>query len=202
MASQFAKYDTREAWLKAAEAVMAYWIEVEGYEYPTNTRVSCGFPKQSKGRGNAIGQCWSTEVSGDQHFEIFISPTHNDALEACGTLLHEMVHATVGIEAAHGKHFVKLARMLGLEGKPTHCGPGADTKELIQAKVIDVLGDYPAAPMNVSDIKTKKVPNGKTYLKKCECEECGYIAYTTAKWINEVGMPHCPDHGEMQEGGK
>lgn len=202
MATQFDKYATREEWLKAAEAIMATWIEIEGYEYPTNTRVACGFPKQSKGRGVAIGQCWSTEVSGDKHFEIFVSPTHANAVEACGTLLHEMVHATVGIEAGHGKEFVKLARLVGLEGKATHCGPGADTKELIELRVLKSLGAYPAAQMNILDIKTKKVPNGKTYLRKCECEECGYIAYTTAKWITEVGLPHCPDHGEMEDKGK
>ena len=60
-----------------------------------------------------------------------------------------MVHATVGIEAGHAKPFIALARKLGLEGKPTHCVPGADTNELIQMKVIDVLGAYPGAPMNI-----------------------------------------------------
>lgn len=200
MASQFAKYGTREEWLKAAESVMSYWIEVEGYSYPTNTRVACGFPMKGKGRGNPIGQCWSANVSGDEHFEIFVSPTHKTALEAAGTLLHEMVHATVGIEAGHGKEFISLARKLGLEGKPTHCGPGADTNELITDKVIKVLGDYPGAPMNIkAGGTTKKPASGKTYLVKCECDDCGYIAYTTAKWLNEVGTMHCPDHGEMKD---
>lgn len=199
--AQMNAFDTREAWLKAAEGIMASWIEIEGYEYPTNTRVACGFPHKGKGRGNPIGQCWSVEVSGDKHFEIFVSPTHNSALEAAGTLLHEMVHATVGIEAGHGKPFIALARKLGLEGKPTHCGPGEDTNELIQSKVVDVLGHYPAAPMTINggDGTTKPV-KAKTYLIKCECQRCGYIAYSTAKWLDDRGTPHCPDHGEMLDG--
>lgn len=202
MASKFhqdAAYDTREAWLKAAETIMAFWIEVEGYQYPTNTRVACGFPHKGKGRGKVIGQCWSVEVSGDKHFEIFVSPTHRDGLEAAGTLLHEMVHATVGIDAGHKKPFIELARKLGLEGKPTHCGPGADTNELITNQVINVLGAYPGAPMNVSGGEgTEKPKKAKTYLIKCECGTCGYVAYTTAKWL-ENGTPACPDHGAMTD---
>jgi len=191
-------FDTREAWLKAAEAIMAQWIELEGYTYPLNTRVSCGFPKMSKGRGDAIGQCWSTVVSGDEHFEIFISPVHATAADAAETLLHEMVHATVGIENGHNKVFGKLARALGFEGKLTSGPLDADGKELIATRVCDVLGPYPYAPMTVRGGQTTEPVKGKTYLKKCVCSECGYIAYTTAKWINDVGAPCCPEHEAME----
>lgn len=199
MASQFDKYETREAWLKAAEAIMANWIEIEGYEYPTNTRVACGFPKVSKGRGHAIGQCWSTVVSGDEHFEIFVSPEHLDGAAAAETLLHEMVHATVGIEQGHNKVFSKLARALGFEGKITSGPLGSEQRELIAERVVKSLGNYPAAPMNVRGGDTKKPVTGKTYLIKCACKKCGYIAYTTAKWINDVGLPHCPEDGPMED---
>src|ERR1700761_2866036 len=132
--AQFNSLDTREAWLKAAESIMATWIELEGYTYPSNTRVACGFPKSHKGRGSAIGQCWSTVVSGDAHFEIFVSPTHMDGAAVAETLLHEMVHATVGLEHGHDKVFGALARKLGFQGKLTSGPLGDDERELIRTR--------------------------------------------------------------------
>lgn len=197
---QLNTFDTREAWLKAAESLMSSWIEIEGHAYPTNTRVSCGFPKSGKGRGKHIGQCWSEVVSGDKHFEIFITPELSDAGEVCAVLIHEMVHATVGIKEGHNKVFGKLARALGLEGKLTATIAGDELKSLINDKVCKVLGAYPHARMNIGGEDSEGPKKAKTYLIKCECPRCGYIAYSTAKWLDERGTPHCPDHGEMTDG--
>lgn len=189
---------TREAWLKRAESIMARWIEIEGYSYPAHTRVSCGFPKSFKGRGRAIGQCWSRQVSADEHFEMFICPTLSDGVDVCGVLIHEMTHATVGIENGHNKVFGKLARALGMEGKLTATTVGDDLRELIVNQVIAVIGDYPHAAMTVSaPDKTKAPKRAKTYLIKCECDTCGHVSYSTAKWIGaaleEGGAMRCPN---------
>ncbi|MDQ2079513.1 hypothetical protein RA307_04905 [Xanthobacteraceae bacterium Astr-EGSB] len=40
-----------------------------------------------------------------------------------------------------------------------------------------------------------------TRMLKCECLDCGYIVRVTRKWIDAVGAPHCPRHGEMIVGG-
>lgn len=187
-----AAFETREAWLKAAEMIMARWIEVEGHSYPSTTRVACGFPKRSKGRGTAIGQCWSNVVSADRHFEMFICPTLGDGMDACAVLIHEMVHATVGIKEGHNKVFGKLARALGLEGKLSATVAGADLRDLIQTQVLDVLGAYPHAALNARGGDSEGPKKAKTYLTKCECGDCGYIAYTTRKWLDSAGSPVCP----------
>ena len=33
---------------------------------------------------------------------------------------------------------------------------------------------------------------------KCLCSECGYTARTSRKWLDQVGPPHCPAHGQME----
>lgn len=193
-------FGTREEWLRAGEAIMAAWIRLDndGY-YPSNTRVSCGFPRKGKGRGTPIGQCWDTSISGDGTFEMFISPEIADPSRACDILLHEMVHAAVGIEDGHGKAFGKLARKLGLEGKLTSTVAGADLKELIASAVLAKLGPYPHAAMNVGASRT--TPKAKTYLIKLTCPECEYPAYTTRKWLQSDGAPVCPScNVSLQEG--
>lgn len=32
---------------------------------------------------------------------------------------------------------------------------------------------------------------------KCACLTCGYVARTARKWLDQVGPPHCPQHGPM-----
>jgi hypothetical protein len=178
----------REDWLKLAEQKMVAWIVALSYAYPENTRISCGFPKSSKGRNNAIGQCWSSAASADRTHEIFISPTQADKARVCDILLHEMVHATVGIEAGHGKPFTTLARALGLEGKPTATFAGEALKARIDG-MLETLPDYPHATITPSVQTTKKQ---KTALLRCECPQCGYLARVTAKWVDSVGAPICP----------
>lgn len=42
-------------------------------------------------------------------------------------------------------------------------------------------------------------PKKKTYLKKVQCSVCGYVCRVTEQWLNDVGPPHCPEHGPMEE---
>src|SRR5271157_3608159 len=75
-----------------------------GSELPTKIRTSCGWP--SKGalaqKKRRVGECWSATCSGDETFEVFISPALHDTLEVLATLVHEMVHCSVGVDAKHG----------------------------------------------------------------------------------------------------
>ena len=188
----------REAWLKAAESKMIPWIQEERnsdgkpYTYPNTTRISCGFPKSRRGgKGNhAIGQCWTDKASGDSHTEMFICPTQSDAARVCDILLHEMVHATVGVQAGHKKPFGHLARALGMDGKLTATVAGPILKERID-DMLKTLPPYPHA-----ELKDKQTtPKQATALLKVECDDCGYIARVTAKWINTVGTPVCQCSG-------
>jgi len=184
---------TREEWLKLAEQAMVPWITALAYTYPQHTRISCGFPKSTRGRGNhAIGQCWTTRCSADQTAEIFISPTQATASRVCDILLHEMCHATVGVEHGHKKPFIALARALGLHGKITAIVAGPDLEKRIGA-MLATLPPYPHAELNPSQYTT---PKQKTALLKVQCEECGYVARVTAKWLHSVGAPICPCNHE------
>lgn len=108
------------------------------------------------------------------------------------TLIHELIHAACGAGAKHGPLFRAPAVAVGLEGKMT----ATHASEALQAKFrawIDAHGEYPAGAIDVSTRKKQA-----TRLLKCQCAMCGYTARVTAKWINEVGPPHCPDDGPME----
>ena len=184
----------REDWLKTAEQSMKSWIVAEGYAYPAQTRISCGFPKASRGRNHSIGQCWTSKASSDDTAEIFISPTQANPARVCDILLHEMVHATVGVDCGHKKPFIKLARALGLEGKITATVAGEALTQRIST-MLDTLPAYPHAELHPLD-GLKGPKKQTTALLKVECGSCGYIARVTAKWIDSVGAPICPCNGE------
>jgi hypothetical protein len=191
-------YATREQWLVALMERFTAWFEPE-YAVPKNIRISCGFPSGRaipKENGKcALGQCFGSERSADQHFEIFISPVRSNALKVAATVAHEMCHAVVGIAAKHGKLFKAAATHMLLEGKMT-ATKGSDAFNAKIALTLDGLGPYPHAdldPRKMSDGKKKQT----TRLLKAECPMCQYTVRITRKWLDDVGPPHCPNHGPM-----
>lgn len=186
--------ETREQWLNAGITALRPLFIDAGYTVPDNVRVTCGFPSKGALPGKkgsySMGQCWSDTSSDGKMFEIFISPLDSDPTTVLGTLTHELVHATVGLAAKHGKPFKRCALAVGLEGKmrSTHSG------EALQIKLKDIsatLGAYPH-----DSLKSAKMTDGTkkqtTRLKKCECPECGYTVRVTAKWL-DMGAPLCPN---------
>ena len=107
----------REAWLgMMTEQYIKPHFTAKGYTIPDNIRMSCAFT--SKGAtGKRIGECWSNESSQDSTFEIFIHPAIADSSRVADILIHELVHATVGLQAGHGKAFKQCAQSVGLTGK-------------------------------------------------------------------------------------
>lgn len=192
------KYQTREEWLQAAVELMRPLFKSAGYTVPI-VRVSCGWPS-SGGLGRksrTIGQAWSKAASSDNVSQIFISPWLDIKVASeCGvlsTLVHEVVHSTVGIEEKHNKVFSKCARAVGLEGKLTHTHAGEKLVEAMKMWAAK-LGPYPHGKLD----KTKgPVKKQTTRMVKCECPECGYTARVTRKWLDDIGAPHCPKHGVM-----
>lgn len=180
----------REDWLKQlSERLNTLMFAGKMPKY----RVSCSWPSRG-GTGAAkkiIGQCFAPSASSDNTTEIFISPSLDDDMEVAGTLAHEMVHAVVGIPAGHGKAFRKLALQIGLTGKMTSTTEGPEFKKAL-APILAELGKYPHAQLNVRGQLKKQ----GTRLIKAECT-CGYTVRITRKWLNELGAPHCPAHGEM-----
>ncbi len=183
--------DTREQWLLGGVALLRGLFRDAGHAIPANVRVTCGWP--SKGalaqKKQRIGECWADSMSAGNQFEIFISPTLAEPVRVLDTLAHELVHATVGLEAKHGKMFKRCATDIGLEGKmaSTHAGEKLALRLNAFAKE---LGGYPHDELRGAATNGEKKQG--TRMIKCECTCCGYVARTTAKWL-EHGAPLCPD---------
>jgi len=173
----------REAWLgMMTEQYLKPHFQAKGYTIPDNIRMSCSLTSTKK----SIGQCWSSLNSGDNHFEIFISPKISDSSRVTDILIHELAHAVVGIRAGHKKPFADCAKSVGLEGKMTATTATAELKTTI-AEWVAELGEYPHAPLTESGIKKQT-----TRQLKCVCKSCGYQVYTSRKWL-EIAMPKCPN---------
>jgi hypothetical protein len=182
----------RQKWLESALYCLRAEFGSKGYNVPDAIRISIGWPKGARGKGNsAIGQCWSPVVSSDSHAEIFVSPALSDSVRIMGVLTHEVVHAVVGNEAGHKAPFKRAALAMGLEGKMTATTESQAFVDYAKS-VIDVIGEYPAGNINPISIKKQT-----TRLVKCACEGCGYTVRTTRKWIDLSGAPICPTDNEQ-----
>lgn len=189
----------RQQWLENVTRDLRAHFTKCGHTVPANVRVSIGWPHGSRtskaGGSETIGQCWFDAASTDKHFEIFISPKLADSVEIIATNAHELVHVVAGPKAKHGPAFKRVAESIGLEGKMTSTVAGPAMKALA-AKMIAKHGAYPAGALRVLRNPFKQ----STRLIKCSCDECGYNARVTRKWINDAGAPYCGtrDHGRMQ----
>ena len=191
-------YQYREQWLHALKDQLTIKLFEPAYEVPANIRISCGFPSRNALNGvakQALGQCWADEKSADKHFEIFVSPVIGDEQTAAAILAHELCHAVAGVDAKHGPLFKAVATEIGLEGKMTSTVAGAKFKETM-VDILDIIGPYPHASLDA-----RKMSNGvkkqSTRLLKAQCEMCSYTVRITQRWVDDVGAPHCPLHGEM-----
>lgn len=189
------KFKTREEWLMASLEPMTRLFTMKGYTVP-KVRVSCGWPSRGGLANNkrTIGQCWSPEAAEDNLAQIFISPWLEDK-ENTGvlpTLIHEVVHAVVGLPAKHGKKFKECATAVGLDGKMTMTHATDELLEICEGWRKS-LGLYPHVKL---DPKKSPVKTQTTRMIKMECGECGYIARTSQKWLDLVGPVDCPaGHG-------
>ncbi len=191
------KFNTREDWLIAAVKVMTPHFEKQGWKIPS-VRVSVGWG--FRGGLKVGGQCWDAKASSDGVHQIFVSPNRMDdpadPFAVLPILAHEVCHAVVGIEAAHGPEFRKIATSIGLTGKMTSTVPGDDMQPTLAEWRLE-LGEYPHAKLDPGMSPKKKQT---TRMVKCECksEDCGFLVRTSRKWIDDVGVPHCPKHGKME----
>ena len=178
--------NNRETWLNniTAQYIRPHFQKA-GYTIPENVRMSCAFTSHGS-KGNRIGECWTDNASGDNTFEIFITPKIADSLRVVDILIHELCHATVGIKAGHKKPFANCAKAVGLTGKMTATIATDELKATI-ATWVQALGDYPHATLSSNGVRKQS-----TRLLKCECVKCGYTVRLSKKWI-QVALPRCPD---------
>ena len=130
-------------------------------------RVSCGWPVRGGValRRRVIGQCFAPTVCQDGKPQIFISPTLSDGVEVLGTLLHELIHASVGCQHGHKKVFSQAARAVGLAGSPTATVVGEQMRPLL-VSYIERVGPYPHASIQ-PQLKAKV--GSRLRLYQCGC---------------------------------
>lgn len=187
-------FETREEWLLYVTEALRPHFKKHGHEIPLKVRFAIGFMVTGY-RSKAIGECHSSKASADKHTEIFIAPSQDNAEMVAKILAHELVHAAVGTEHGHKAPFALACKALGFEGKPTQALPGDALMRDVITPILDKAGKLPHRKLSTTGPKKKQT----TRLLKCECLECGYVARVTAKWVNEMGAPHCgvKSHGRM-----
>ena len=191
-------YQHRETWLHALADKLVPTVFV-AHDVSSNVRYSCGFPSKKallSTKGTALGQCWYPEQSGDDHHEIFISPVIDDPLKVAAVMVHEICHVVAGSKAKHGPVFKKVFYDVGMEDKATECNASVT----LQGQLIPILADLGPYPMAALDARrmTTGIKKQTTRLLKVECPMCGYTVRMTKKWVDDVGLPHCPEHGVME----
>jgi hypothetical protein len=186
--------DSREDWLMSAINLLRPLCAARGFPIPEKVRASCGFPGGRRAR-KAVGQCWSQLNSGDGFFEIFISPQIDDPIDVLETLVHELGHASVGLDAGHRRPFAKFCEAMGLLPPWKSTTPGPAFKQGVAAPVLKALEvPYPHAKLRPSD-QHSGPKKQTTRLMKCDCPKCGYTLRTTMKWLLVSGAPLCPSEG-------
>lgn len=156
----------REQWLEQASAFLIEHMVSCGLS-AVQIRVSCGWPS-SGGMGTTkvvIGQCFPPTLCQDGIPQIYISPRLSDSVEVLATLLHELVHASVGCQFGHRKQFSQAARKVGLDGPPTATVASETLRPALQDFVAQV-GPYPHAAI-IPKAKEKK--GSRLRLYECAC---------------------------------
>lgn len=202
------RYETREAWLVAAVDLMGVMFREAGESLP-RVRVSVGWPGGPGSKNSVIGQCWATRASADAVAQVFISPVLDNPVRILDVLAHELVHAVDDCQSGHRGRFVKIAKAIGLAGKPTATVASPRLQRRL-ARFAATLGPYPHARISTTgsfivpktDPKTGlPVPGPSdtpkkqgTRMLKAECPDTGYKVRLTRLWLDEYGAPLCPCH--------
>jgi hypothetical protein len=179
----------REAWLQLAAGMIRerVWAAAE-IEVPA-VQVSCSWPGGGS-PAKRIGECWPRKASAAGVNEVFISPRLEDPALVVGVLTHELAHAVDDCEHGHKAGFVKIARAMGCEGKPTGMQPSLAWCQDVVASMTLLHGAFPHRRVDKSKSGQKKQG---TRMIKCECIQCGSIWRLTQSVIDKVdGDMSCP----------
>ena len=118
---------------------------------------------------------------------MFISPVLKDSIEVGGCLVHELVHAAVGIECKHRGAFARVAKTIGLEGKMTATTPGEALRTRLK-ELIAKIGEYPHARL----IASNRPKTQTTRMLKVTCKECGCVVRMTANGLRRRARRRAP----------
>ena len=186
---------TRESWLAMVTDSLRAHFAAQGYTIPDTVKASCGFSSYGKGsrKRTVLGECWDKRASASGAFEIFISPIDDNPESVAATLAHELIHATVGLEAAHKAPFRKCALAIGLTGKMTATTAGDAFKEWFAAQNFPAYPHAKLTPGEGSRGKPQATRLLKVECKACEQEGEPYLVRMSGKAFKR-GAPICPMH--------
>jgi hypothetical protein len=190
---------TREQWLEQATELMRPWLDGEGAPLPEKILVSCGFTK-GKGNDKGIGQCFDAECCEEKVYQIFISPCQEETTRVLDILLHELIHAAVGIKEGHKGRFKSVATNLGLTGKMTAtvCEEGSELHSKL-LKIQDKLGKYPHSALVLKKQEKGEKKKTNSWIRLQSTYNNKYRITISAKMLEEHGNPLDPWGKEMEE---
>lgn len=175
----------RERWLQRAISLyIKRWAKL-GVAIPQDVRVTCGFPGGGS-PSKRIGECWPRSRSLNGVNEIFINPVLGKTADVLNVLGHELVHAVDDCQHKHGPVFSRICAKVGYSGGKAAQAEAQSALDF-QESVAKSLGGYPHAAV----IITKKVQKESAGLHKFECGNGGDVLYSTAKKVEEQGVPKC-----------
>jgi hypothetical protein len=189
------KMKTREEWLVSAIDLMKKEFFNKPNRALPKVAVSCGIPK---GSSKAIGQCWDPIASTDGTTHIFVCPSQECPITVLGILLHELIHACVGIPEGHTGQFASMARQVGLKGKLTATFVEKNSTLFDQLhKMVSHLGEYPHKAMKKSVSSKKKRVVRKKYAKLVSTQDPDYFVKIEVSLL-EIGIPKDPWGNELE----
>jgi hypothetical protein len=184
-------HPTREDWLTAAIASLRPVFAGHGLSLPARIRATCGLPSTFS-RSGTLAECWADTDSADQTHEVMVSPTLADPAQVLAQLVGALAHAAPGAMSHTSNAYIEAAANLGLcpAGDNWRMVAGAEDFAAQYAQVLQTLGTYPHAALNVGVKKTQS-----TRMLKATCPACGYTVRLSAKWA-ALGLPTCPTDGD------
>lgn len=180
------KVKTAEEWYRKAVDAFKRTFKDLGYEIPVYD-ISSGFTDAGTRVTRVLGQCWTNNASSKGRPHIFLNPRYTEPVGLIAVVLHEVIHATVGVDQGHRGKFRSVAQSLGFIPPLKYINIDDDLKgkcETIAAR----LGEFPRSAF------VAKIRKQTTRLIKCVCETCGFTFRTTKFWIEQSGNDlRCPD---------
>lgn len=162
-------HKTRESWLVAAIAPLRKLLLKAGAPVFPEPLVSVGLPSKRalSHKTQRVGECWH-ERHANGRSTIFVSPVLADPKEILAVLLHELIHAAVGIDAGHRETFATIAVDLGFQRPLSATNVGPRLKPVLDA-LAKKLGTFPHDPLKdfVNPIK-----KAATRLRLYMCNKC------------------------------
>jgi len=176
-------------------------------------------------RGVTMYKVWANGHEGGSDVVEIAAAGEESWLQLAGTTVHELAHVLAGHSAGHKAEWkddctrlgLRRAKAAGMFYTLAALDPKLREQVYYLAKTLaDGSPDFSAMFLTTgirpkvarpcsagigSRGGTSRGPGSGSRLVKVTCPDCGYIARTTRKWLDEVGPPRCGDevHGYMVE---